>query len=195
MTIMVRRIDFVVRELAVEAESPEAAFQKAMAGEYMGQLIEQAGATFYTEAVKLDAQCQVLCRGDLPAQVRSVTARIPTYSGRPEAPETSDPDVPVVITQAAGVQLILGAERDAVFAADTPDQGKLFASPAIFIEKQPDRWLVLLSSEYGGDPELSVYLMADGRMVVVPDDWTDKVTISKVPPLAPAAKRGDANVG
>lgn len=88
---------------------------------------------------------------------------IPTYYGHAfpngEMPDFDNPLLPVLIREADGVRLILGAH-------DWNDM----QAPDIVVERRPAGWAIFLHPVGGGDPSGYVYFLDDGRSFVQPEN-------------------------
>ena len=91
---------------------------------------------------------------------------VPTYYGAaqvapnffPDNEEYDEPRVPVLIHDAEGVRLVLGAR-------ELQDLNK----PDIQIERRPNGWAVFLRPVSSGDTGVYVFFLDDGRTFLVPD--------------------------
>jgi hypothetical protein len=91
---------------------------------------------------------------------------VPTYYGAMYAKaescqdknDSDPPFVPVLIREAEGVHVVLGTH-------DFDDRSK----PDIQIERRPNGWAIFLNPLPGGDTSGLIYLLDDGRSLLVPD--------------------------
>jgi hypothetical protein len=83
--------------------------------------------------------------------------RFPQQVARGELEEYGAPEVPVLVREADGLRIMLGA-RD--FNDQVPD---------LLVERQPGAWVVFVHHPGGGDPSCEIYLMDDGRTLVSPE--------------------------
>jgi hypothetical protein len=118
--------------------------------------------------------------GNLPAEQR----------GASDDPDFSDPHIPVVVRDAAGIRIVLGShDYDAL---NMPD---------VQIERRPNGWAIFLHPLGGSDASAYVYFLDDGRSFLVPEDAaspTIKVIdhLEDIPELdMPAANVALANMG
>lgn len=111
--------------------------------------------------------------------------RVCTYNGghfgdlvlEKKVDEYGHPYVPVVIRNLDGVDLCLGE-----------DQGEDKSQPSVLCERQPDRWMIAIGTQYGGDHDLLIYVMDNMKIYVVPDRYPRDSRIiyqDKVPPPTP----------
>lgn len=100
---------------------------------------------------------------------------VPTYYGaqnelladrRFERLEYSDPLVPILVREEAGLRLILGRQNVREDSASD-----------ILVERRPYGWAIFLHP-FGGDASGAVYILDDGRTFVVPE-----VGIGPTPPI------------
>lgn len=93
---------------------------------------------------------------------------VPTYLGsqnarnadHPPSLDFGHPYAPVLICEAAGIRLILGAH-------DSDDRSK----PDVQIERWPHGWAVFLHPD-AGDPVGCVYILDNGRTFLLPERLT-----------------------
>jgi hypothetical protein len=92
---------------------------------------------------------------------------VPTYFGHaiargkapPSREEFAEPNVPVLISEAEGLRIVLGTH-------DPDDDEK----PDIHIERRPGGWAIFLHPLGTGDPSGFVYFLDDGQSFVVPEN-------------------------
>lgn len=103
-------------------------------------------------------------RGESLVKPRQFRLTIPTYNANYFdkvtheilMEEFSEPNVPVLVHEAAGVRVVLG----------THDYDEM-EKPDIQIERRAHGWAIFLHPEGGGDPSGYVYFLDDGRSYLV----------------------------
>lgn len=87
--------------------------------------------------------------------------------GKPGGPEeVGAPYVPVAVRELAGINLALGTRTIPDY--DNGLQDDVIHKPAVLVERQHDKWMIQVSSEMAGDPEVHVYVTDAGDVVAVP---------------------------
>lgn len=93
-------------------------------------------------------------------------AVVPTYYGdvypdqvaSGDMKELNDPYVPFVVRVDSGIRVVLGTH-----------EFDNLCKPDIQIERRPSGWVIMLHPLPGSDPSGYVYLLDDGRSVLVPE--------------------------
>lgn len=101
-------------------------------------------------------------------ELQELRLLVPTYNAtffakeveRNEKPEYGDPHVQVLVREAEGVRIVLGTH-------DHEDLDK----PDIWVERQPQGWVIFLHPDAGGDPCGYVYFLDDGRSFLVKETY------------------------
>lgn len=111
--------------------------------------------------------------GEIPNEASYVSSKhesaidlkmiVPTYNGKwllenPVLQECDEPHVPVLVTPADGLRIVLGTH-------DCND----FDKPGIYIERRHNGWMMFLQPHYAGDTSGFVVFLDDGRSYIAPD--------------------------
>jgi hypothetical protein len=186
------QIETVRRECQASGVDQRTVLLELQEGMYDGDLVEKDSGVLYSSVTPLDRELSVVVwdemgEGSLPEAARFLTAEVCTYNGDhfPKAVEAGKveeygkPFALVTIIQESGLRLLLGGTDPNDFT--TPGRSD------VLVERQPDRWALFVTAQYGGDLDMVVYIMDDGRVVVVPERYVghDNVTVSETVPPAP----------
>jgi hypothetical protein len=173
---LLRQIEYVVREHRLKGDDPQMLLKELDDGEFDGPLAEQDSGILANLVIPLrkgeeDASINWVGVGHWPDQVHVMVTQVPSYNGnspayrdQPEGgpiQEYGEPYRAISIQQAEGLNLWLGtADIRAEEAMDRPN---------VLIERQHNKWAVVISAKMGDEPEVAIYITDDHRVVVVPN--------------------------
>jgi hypothetical protein len=108
----------------------------------------------------------------LPPEAQRIVDTVSTYHAGyfgdplpPGAEEHGEPKVPITIERCDGIRLLLGEVVQGPYGSGY--------TPCVLVERQTDRWMVMIQRWVGGDADIIAYITDDNHLTVEPDSMPD----------------------